>query len=235
MQFDPPVVLDKYCCSTTKAISVSTGHLVFSWKAKAPFRVREPPAGHKKLRYLSPDCTFPKNQSISSTLLPFNLLLQNFLGPLAFRITIYKVLTPSGQLFIKIWPQGREMKKNQENAHALLASICPAVVLIKYCCSTEKAISVSTSHMVFSWRANAPFPVPFAPVRAQKSEISRTRLHFSKNLVHFADLGPIQCFATEFSWTSRFQNRNLQGLNSIWAAFHQDLTTGPRDIQDFVK
>ena len=56
-----------------------------------------------------------------------------------------------------------------------------------------------------------------------------------KNLVHFADLGPIQSFATTFSWTSRVQNHNLHVLNSIWTAFHQDLTTGSRDIQDFVK
>ena len=55
-----------------------------------------------------------------------------------------------------------------------------------------------------------------------------------KNMVHFADLAPIQSFATEFSWTSRFQNHNLHGLSSSWTAFHQDLTTGPRVIQDFV-
>ena len=99
----------KYCCSTKKAISVSTSHMVFSWRITAPFQVREPPAGPKKIRYLSPEGTFQKNWSISPTLIPFNLLLQNFPGPLAFRITIYKVLTPSGQLFIKIWPQGREI------------------------------------------------------------------------------------------------------------------------------
>ena len=78
-------------------------------------------------------------------------------------------------------------------------------------------------------------PGAWAPGRAQQIEIYRTRLHFSKTLVHFADLGPIQSFATKFSWTSRFQNHNLQGLVSIWAAFHQDLTTRPRDIQDFAK
>ena len=61
-----------------------------------------------------------------------------------------------------------------------------------------------------------------------------TRWHFSENLFHFANLGLIQSLATEFSWTSRFQNHNLNGLSSSWTAFHQDLTTGPRDIQDFV-
>ena len=60
---------------------------------------------------LSPDGTFPKIWSISQTLTPFNLLLQNFPGPLAFRITICMVLAPAGQLFIKIWPQGREIFK----------------------------------------------------------------------------------------------------------------------------
>ena len=54
-------------------------------------------------------------------------------------------------------------------------------------------------------------------------------------MVHFDDLDAIQSFVAEFFWTSRFQNHNLQGLNLIWTAFHQDLTTGPRDIQDFVK
>ena len=77
----------------------------------------------------------------------------------------------------------------------------PRCCAIKYCCSTEKAISVSTSHMVFSRMANAPF-------RACDPQQGRT---------------------------SRFQNHNLHILNTIWTACHQDLTTGLRDIQDFVK
>ena len=101
-QFAPLVVLDKYCCSTKKAISVSTSHMILSQRANAPFRVREPPAGPKKMSYLSPDDTFPKKSSISPTLVPVNLWLQNFPGPLAFRITIYMVLGSAGQLFIKI-------------------------------------------------------------------------------------------------------------------------------------
>ena len=44
-----------------------------------------------------------------STLSLFNLSLQNFPWLLAFRISNYNTLTPSGQLFAKIWPQGREI------------------------------------------------------------------------------------------------------------------------------
>ena len=58
---------------------------------------------------------------------------------------------------------------------------------------------------------------------------------FLKNFVNFANLSASRSRATEFSWTSRFQNHNLHGLSSSWTAFHQDLTTGPRDIQDFVQ
>ena len=54
---------------------------------------------------------FWKNFSILPTLVPAVLELQNFPGPLAFRITIHMVLAPAGQLFIKIWPQGREIFK----------------------------------------------------------------------------------------------------------------------------
>ena len=54
---------------------------------------------------------FQKFGPILPTLTPFNLRLQNFPGPLAFRITIDMVLAPAGQLFIKIWPQGPEIFK----------------------------------------------------------------------------------------------------------------------------
>ena len=107
----PAVVPIKCFSSTEKAISVCTSHVILSWKANAPFQVREPPAEPQKLRYLSPEGTFPKNLSILPTLAPAVLELQNFPGPLAFRITIYMVLAPAGQLFIKIWPQGREIFK----------------------------------------------------------------------------------------------------------------------------
>ena len=57
-QFSSLVVLEKYCCSTEKAISVSTTHMVLLWRANAPFRVRKPPAGPKKLSLSSPEITF---------------------------------------------------------------------------------------------------------------------------------------------------------------------------------
>ena len=75
----------------------------------------------------------------------------------------------------------------------------------------------------------------WAPGRAEKIEIFLTRGHFSENFVNFANLDPSRSRATEFSWTSRLQNHNLHGLSSSWTAFHQDLTTGPRDIQVFVQ
>ena len=108
-QFASLVVLDKYCCSTKKAISVSTSYMVLLWRANAPFRVREPAAGPKKLSLSSPESTLPKIWSILPTLTLFNLLLQNFLRPLAFRISNYVTLSPSGQLFIKNWPRSREI------------------------------------------------------------------------------------------------------------------------------
>ena len=67
-QFASLVVLNKYSCSTEEAISVSTSHMVSLLKANAPFRVREPPAGLKKLSLSLPESTFPKIWSISPTL-----------------------------------------------------------------------------------------------------------------------------------------------------------------------
>ena len=54
-------------------------------------------------------------------------------------------------------------------------------------------------------------------------------------LVQNADLDLGRSRAPEFSWTSRLQNLKLSYLNSIEDAFREDLTTGPRDIHDFVK
>ena len=147
--------------------------------------MREPPEGPKKLRYIAPGCTFPKILSILPTLVPAVLELQNFPGPLAFRITIYMVLAPAGQLFINIWPRGREIFKifckNPEHSHAVFASICPTVVLIKYCCSTKKAISVSTSHIDILLKGECTFPGAWAPRQGPKNwDISHQIALFQK-------------------------------------------------------
>ena len=123
----------------------------------APGKVHSPPAGPKKLRYLSPEGTFRKIWSILPTLTPFNLLLQNFPGPLAFRITIYMVLAPAGQLFIKIWPQGREIFKIlcqnfwKMRMHFWIEFAAVALRQRKQSPSL-RAISVSTSQIAVSAR-----------------------------------------------------------------------------------
>ena len=58
---------------------------------------------------------------------------------------------------------------------------------------------------------------------------------FPKMLVHHADLGLGRSRAADFSGTSRSQNLKLRYLNSIEYAFHENLTTEPRDIHDLVK
>ena len=66
---------------------------------------------------------FPKILSILQTLMPAVLELQNFPGPLTFRITIYMVLAPAGQLFIDLTTGPRDIQdfvqKISDNPHAL--------------------------------------------------------------------------------------------------------------------
>ena len=63
----------------------------------------------------------------------------------------------------------------------------------------------------------------------------RARAIFSSESVIIPDLDPSRSRATEFSWTSRSQNRKLVYLNSIEEAFHSNLTTELRDIHENVK
>ena len=49
-------------------------------KANAPFRVREPPAGPKKLSYISPEGTFPKNLSEAANFDQILLFLEDWSG-----------------------------------------------------------------------------------------------------------------------------------------------------------
>ena len=162
------------------------------------FRVREPPAGPKNMSYISPDGTF----------------LKNFVK--------FANLDPSRSRATEFSWTSRFQNHNLHGLHALLKWICPAVVPIKCFSSTEKAISVSTSHMVFSWRANAPFRVREPPAGPKK-------------LVHFANPYTARSRAIEFSQTSRLQNLNLHTKSFRLEASQRNLTTGPRDIAIFVK
>ena len=47
------------------------------------------------------------------------------------------------------------------------------------------------------------------PAGPPKSDLLHGAGVFSKNMVHHADLGASRSRATEFSWTSRFQNLKL--------------------------
>ena len=67
------------------------------------------------------------------------------------------------------------------------------------------------------------------------SKKSRLSEHLSRKSVIVPDLEVRRSRATEFSWTSRFQNLKLYYLNSIEDAFRQNLTSGSRDIFIFVK
>ena len=75
----------------------------------------------------------------------------------------------------------------------------------------------------------------FPPAGPPKTHFLQGEAYFSENLPQQADLEVVQSFATEFSWTSRFQNRKLQCLNSILYDFHQNRPNERRDIHDFVK
>ena len=188
--------VEKYCCSTKKTISVSTSHKVFSWRANAPFRVREPPAGPKKLSYISPDGTFPKNfvnfanlnaSRSRATEFSWTSRFQNHnLHGLSSSWTAFHQDLTTGPRDIQVFVQ-----KISEKAHALLKWICLAVVLIKNCSSTEKAISVSTSHVILSWKANAPFRVREPPAGPKKLRYIAPEGTFLKILSILPTLTPV--------------------------------------------
>ena len=73
------------------------------------------------------------------------------------------------------------------------------------------------------------------PAGPPKTHLIEGEAYFSENLLQQADLKLAQSVAAEFYRTSCFQNFKLQCLNSIEDAFRKDLTTGLRDIHDFVK
>ena len=74
-------------------------HVLISRQANAPFRVREPPAGPKKLSYISPDGTFPKIWPIvpdtSSPIAQPKVIALEHLPHRSKAITLRKVLPDS--------------------------------------------------------------------------------------------------------------------------------------------
>ena len=114
----------------------------------------EPPAGPPKFKFAQFSCTNPKfpqrarfhetsknidwannsreRASLIQTLALVVLALQNFPGPLAFRISNCDALTPSRTLFAKIWPQGREIFKIlwnnfRKRRHAISTRFVPSL------------------------------------------------------------------------------------------------------------
>ena len=77
----------KYCCKTEKRNLRLYKLCALSYSgANAPVRVREPPAGPKKLSNYIGESIFPNFGAFPPTLRPVVLRLQNFPGPLALRI-----------------------------------------------------------------------------------------------------------------------------------------------------
>ena len=61
-QFDPRFVLEKYCCTTEKAISVSTSHVHHLFLGAKTRQGSEPPAGPPKFKQVSTyACAAPKS------------------------------------------------------------------------------------------------------------------------------------------------------------------------------
>ena len=178
--------------------------MVLLWRANAPFRVREPRAGPKKLSLNSPETTFLKFGAFrrlwSRSFLSYRIFLDLSLGPSESsckKASDWKLLNEILKLDFEISPF--LSKKKSKNRLTLSPQSASLVVLEKYCCSTEKAISVSTTHMVLLWRANAPFRVRKPPAGPTKLSLSSPEITFFLNLVHFADFGAGHSWATEFS------------------------------------
>ena len=91
-------------------------------------------------------------EHIPKILGPVVLGLQNFPGPLTLRIWNCMQKSWDWKLLSKILRHDREIssflwKYFTKKRLAIFARFHPRFVLEKYCCTTEKAISVSTSHI----------------------------------------------------------------------------------------
>ena len=73
------------------------------------------------------------------------------------------------------------------------------------------------------------------PAGPPKLSNSRGESTFPKIWVNFPNLAAPRSRATEFSWTSRFQNLNPHGLNSKRYNFHQIPPSELKVIVDFPK
>ena len=168
------------------------------------------------MRYIAPEGTFPKIWSILSTLAPFNLLLHNFPGPLAFRITIWKVLTTSGQLFIKIWPQAARYSRFCEIIFGKCA--CPFGFNLPRCCANKVLLFDRESNLRLYepcdivLKGECTLPGAWAPGRAQKIELYLTRWHFSQKFCQFC-----QPWCQPFSSYRIFLDLSLSESQSTWS------------------
>ena len=99
----------------------------------------------------------------------------------------------------------------------------------------ERRISVSTSHVLYIIGGEAPFQV-LSPRQGRQNSRKCQHTHLQlKKIVHFDDLSNPRSRATDFSWTSRFQNLNPHNLNSGSYKFHQNPTSELRVMLDFPK
>ena len=171
----------------------------FEFLGRRPVRVLSPRQGRPNWATLSERALFRKFWSISQTLIPVILGLQNFPGPLALRIWNYMQKSWNWKLLSEILRQDREISSFLWNNFpqirlALFARLHPALCLEKYCCTTEKAISVSTSHIWFIPRGEDPSWI-WAPGRAAQIEQLARREHFFENFDDFGSWpGPIPTY-----------------------------------------
>ena len=73
------------------------------------------------------------------------------------------------------------------------------------------------------------------PAGPPKTHLSQGEAYFSENLLQHADLKAVQSFATEFSWTFRFQNLNPHGFNLKRYNCHQNPPSELKIMHGFSK